>query len=408
MTPQRFSYGTLGSNNMIYIPPYGLNEVVDYMLKLDPVTYEIVAIPLLVDSSYEKYMTGVEHNNKLYFLPYNESNILIVDLLDDSVSYVNVGVEGKAKYNMGHLYNDTIVGLPYGIDSEFNYLISLATVTNNVVLKHIETGVLNDTKKWHTSVVLDNVLIAMPRGERINKPYFPYRIEVNLDTLDYMLTDLSSVWEDIDNQTYISNKKYTTLAQCNGKLFAPPYSENDNFDVLAIYNGSWRYIRTQLTQTSRKYYSHTVASNGKIYFPPAGHDEEWSQMLVVDSVTETYKTIDLGIGKESKKYFAGVEANNKLYYIPRGGCVCEPENTWKSTGDLLEVLVINLVDDSFYTIDITEYFKDNTTIEKYNQCVLADNKIFAFPYGESNSFQTLLVFDTVTEQVIHTIDLNVY
>lgn len=408
MTPQRFSYGTLGSNNMIYIPPYGLSKVIDYMLKLNPITYEITRIPLTVDSSYEKYTTGVEHNNKLYFLPYNESNILIVDLLDDSVSYVNIEFEGKAKYNMGHLYNDTIVGLPYGIDSEYNYLVSLDTVTNVAVFKYIDTGVLNDTKKWHTSVVLDNMLIAMPRGERTTKPYFPYRVEINLDTLDYVLTDLSSVWEDIDNQPYVSNKKYTTLAKCNGKLFAPPYSENDNFDVLAIYNGNWRYIRTQLTQTSRKYYTHTVASNGKIYFPPAGHAEEWSQMLVIDSVTETYKTIDLGIGKESKKYFAGVEANNKLYYIPRGGCVCEPENTWKSAGDLLEVLVINLADDSFYTIDITEYFKDNTTIEKYNQCVLADNKIFAFPYGESNSFQTLLVFDTVTEQVIHTIDLNVY
>ena len=37
MTPQAFSYPTVSNNGKIYIPPYGLDEVVDYMLKFDPV-----------------------------------------------------------------------------------------------------------------------------------------------------------------------------------------------------------------------------------------------------------------------------------------------------------------------------------------------------------------------------------
>jgi hypothetical protein len=177
--------------------------------------------------------------------------------------------------------------------------------------------------------------------------------------------------------------------------------------VLAIKDNEWKYVKTNQQQTSRKYFAHTVATNGKIYFPPAGHDEDWSEMLVVDSDDNNWYTIDLGIGKESKKYFAGVEnSRGKIYYIPRGGCVCEPEETWKSQGDLAEILVIDSNTDKHYTIDIGEYFKDSTTIEKYNNCVIKDDVIYAFPYGESDSFQTVLIFDTIKEQVIKTVDLN--
>ena len=169
----------------------------------------------------------------------------------------------------------------------------------------------------------------------------------------------------------------------------------------------WQYTKTGQQTTSRKYYAHTVARNGKIFFPPAGHDEDWSEMLIVDSFTNTWRTMDLGIGKESKKYFAGIENNHgKIYYIPRGGCVCEPEDTWKSQGDLAEVLVVDTNTTDFYTVDVSEYFKDSTTIEKYNNCVIINDIIFAFPYGESDSFQTVLVFDTIKEQVIKTVDLN--
>ena len=197
------------------------------------------------------------------------------------------------------------------------------------------------------------------------------------------------------------------MAKANGKLYAPPYSQNPMFDVKLMFDGEWKSERMGLQSTSRKYFSHTVAKNGKIYFPPAGHDEDWSQMLVIDSKDDTWKTIDLKLGKESKKYFAGCEnSKGKIYYIPRGGCVCEPLDTWKRRGDFTEILVVNPEDDSFYTIDVGEYFVDNTTIEKYNCSVIVNDKIFALPYGQSSTFQTVLVFDTIEEKVIKTIDLN--
>jgi hypothetical protein len=172
-------------------------------------------------------------------------------------------------------------------------------------------------------------------------------------------------------------------------------------------NQEWSHEHIKLTKTSRKYFTHITASNGKIFFPPAGHDENWSEMLVIDAVKEKWYNIDLGIKKESKKYFAGCEnTNGKIYFIPRGGCVCEPEESWKSQGDLAEVLVVDIKTDSFYTIDISDHFKDNTTIEKYNCCLIYKDKIFAFPYGESKSFHTMLIFDTISEKVIHTVNLN--
>ena len=95
-----------------------------------------------------------------------------------------------------------------------------------------------------------------------------------------------------------------------------------------------------------------------------------------------------------------------MYYIPRGGCVCDPDADLKLTGDLAEVLVVDTKDDRYYTVDISECFTDNTTIEKYNACCIVNDVIFAMPYGESESFQTVLVFDTTTETIIKTLDLN--
>ena len=126
-----------------------------------------------------------------------------------------------------------------------------------------------------------------------------------------------------------------------------------------------------------------------------------------DGSSQYWHTIELGIAKESKKYFAGVEnSQGKIYWIPRGGCVCEPEDTWKSQGDLNSILVIDIYSEKFYTIDISEHFKEFTTIEKYNKCVLIDDVIYAFPYGESNDFHQLLIFDTLSEKVLETIDLR--
>lgn len=405
MTPQAFSYATVGYNNMIYVPPYGLSESIDYMLKVNPVDYSITKIPLAVDTSTEKWQYGTVVGNKIVFLPYNESKILIVDCDTDTVDYVEFPIPGRGKYVKAHVHNNQVIALPYGEHDVFIYACSFNVDDYSLLLKKIDCPI-DDKKKWHTSQYINGTIYAVPRGERWTENYFPYSIELNCNSMGYQLTDMSHLWKDYDQEGY-TNKKYTTLAKVGNKLYAPPYSENPNFDVMLKFNKIWSHERMGLKATSRKYYSNTVAANGKIYFPPAGHEEDWSEMLIIDSTTDTWRTVNLGIGKESKKYFTGCEnSQGKIYYIPRGGCVCEPEESWKGSGDLAEILVVDTSTDTFYTIDISEYFVDNTTIEKYNCSVMIDDKIFALPYGESDSFQTLLVFDTITEKVIKAIDLN--
>ena len=91
--------------------------------------------------------------------------------------------------------------------------------------------------------------------------------------------------------------------------------------------------------------------------------------------------------------------------MPRGGCVCEPESTWKSQGDLTEILKLDIRTEEFTTIDVSKLFKDDTSIEKYNKCVILDDVIYAFPYGQSEDFHKLLIFDTLTEKA-RTVDLR--
>jgi len=405
MTPQAFSYPVVGPDGLIYVAPYGLTKSIDYMIRLDPKDYEVTKINLTVNNSKEKWQNGIVYRDKIYWLPYNENKILVFDTNDQSIEYIHIPKNGTGKYVQAHIHGGELIALPYGEHQPFDFVLHLDLVTHKVDFVELDFP-NNDEKKWHTSHIVDGIIWGLPRGE---DPYgkFNYRIKYDCNTREYEIIDCSSAWLDIKQQ-HFTNKKFTTMAKVGKKLFAPPYSENENFDTLMYFDGlDWHYENTGITGTSRKYFAHTVARNGKIYCPPAGHDEEWSEMLVIDSDTYKWKTIDLGIGKESKKYFAGVEnTKGKIYYIPRGGCVCEPEDTWKTFGDLAEVLVVDTKDDSYYTIDVGDYFRDTTTIEKYNKCVIIDNVIYAFPYGQSGSFQTVLVFDTIQEKVIRTIDLN--
>ena len=409
MTPQAFSYPTIGKNGMIYIPPYGLTESIDFMLKINPETYEVKKLPVYTSGITERWTYGVELGHWIYFFPYNEKVILAVNTKTDSVEHIHVRwPEGtrdvKGKYISCHVHNNKIIALPYGEDTPFDY--ALVFDLNNRMDKfiHIDT-VIADCKKWHTSQLLNNTIYAAPRGENVDT-FFPYTIEFNCDDYSYILRDMSPHWKDIDQEQF-SNKKYTTLAKANGKLYAPPYSENPKFDVMLKYKDGWHAEHTNITGTSRKYFTHTTAKNGKIYFPPAGHEEDWCELLIIDSNTDQWRTVPVGVGKESKKYFAGCENSKaKIYWVPRGGCVCTPLESWKEFGDLAEILVVDTSTDEFYTIDVSKHFADNTTIEKFNASVIINDKIFAFPYGQSSTFQTVLVFDTITETVIKEIDLN--
>lgn len=405
MTPQAFSYATV-CNGMIYCPPYGLNESLNYMIKINPNNYEINKISLEVDSSKEKWQHGIVYKNKIIFLPYNESRVLILDTITDTVTYVPLPMSGTGKYVMGHIHENKLIALPYGEHEIFQYAICLNLDTLEPSFIFIDCPI-DDQKKWHTTQYLDGKIYGVPRGENWEGTYFPYIIEFDCDSLEYQLFDMSYLWKDYDAEP-MTNKKYTTLAKANNKLYAPPYSENPNFDVMLKHiNGTWIHERTGIKDTSRKYYTHTTAKNGKIYFPPAGHDESWSYMLIINSITDEWKTLDLQIGKESKKYFAGNEnSKGNIYYIPRGGCVCEPKDNWKREGDLAEILVVDTSNDNYYTVDVSEHFTDSTTIEKYNCSVIVDDKIFAMPYGQSETFQKVLVFDTITETVVKEIDLN--
>lgn len=406
MTPQAFSYGTIGKNGMIYIPPYGLHESIDYMIKLNPNTYEVTKIPLTVDTSFEKWQNGTVVGHLIIFLPYNESKVIVLNTDNDSVRYIDYPIVGKGKHICSHVHNGKVFSLPYGEGEYFDYVAIVDPLYGSIIVKKINID-NNDEKKWHTTQYLNGKIYAVPRGERWNENYFQYGVEFDCNSLKCTLLDMSPAWNDYNTQPY-TNKKFTTLAQSNGKLYAPPYSENPNFDVMMKFDGTtWSNGRTGLQATSRKYYSHTVAKNGKIYCPPAGHDTDWSEMMIINPANDEWRTIDLNLGKESKKYFTGWEnSKGKIYYVPRGGCVCEPVDQWKKQGDFAEILVVDTSNDTYYTVDVSEFYKDSTTIEKYNASVIYNDKIFALPYGQNDDFQCILVFDTITEKVVTEIKLN--
>ena len=146
MTPQAFSYPTVSNNGKIYIPPYGLDGVVDYMLKFDPVDNSFKKIKLKVNALSEKCQCGIAYRNKVYFLPYNEDNILVVNTDDDSVEYVNVNHPGKGKYIQAHIHGDKLIALPYGEHEPYDYVLTFY-FRNNLATFHKIKLPKNDSKK---------------------------------------------------------------------------------------------------------------------------------------------------------------------------------------------------------------------------------------------------------------------
>lgn len=404
MTPQAFSYPTVGPDGLIYCPPYGLTESLNYMIVINPVTYATQKIPLEVNSGTEKWTYGIVVGSKIYWLPYGEETVLVYDTETKQVSYLTLNWSIKAasikgKYIQGHIYKDKIFAIPYGEDRPLDYVIEVDTYNNTARLRNIFPKVETDIKKWHQSVLRGNTIYAAPRGGLTS---FNYSIEYNCDDYSCVMSDLS----DKFGVHADSNMKFTTIAVADDVIYAPPYGYHNDFDYMLIYkDNQWATTRTGITGTTRRYFTHIKTKNNKLYFPPAGHHSTWSKFLIISD--GQIKTIDLAVTKETKKYFAGIEnSQGKVYYIPRGGCICDPNADLKLTGDLTEILVVDSVDDSYYTIDISQCFTDNTTIEKYNACCIVNDVIFAMPYGESETFHTVLVFDTKTEQIIKTMDLN--
>ena len=403
MTPQSFSYPTVGNDGLIYCPPYGLTESLDYMLAINPVTYALRKIPLAVNSSNEKWTFGISIDNNIFWLPYGESKVLVYNTLYEDIDYIDIqwpeGTEHiKGKFVQGHVYNKKIYALPYGEDNPLDYMLIIDLESWTAELKYIAVP-NNDCKKWHQSVLRDNKIYAVPRGVNTS---FNFAIEYNCDDGTIKLTNLANLYAEHSDTTM----KFTTIALVDDIIYAPPYGYHDDFDYMLVNkHGEWTCERTGIVGTTRKYFTNIKTKNNKLYFPPAGHHSVWSKFLIIDK--GTVKTIDLDVTKETKKYFAGIEnSQSKVYYIPRGGCVCDPDADLKLTGDLAEILVVNTKDDSYYTVDVSECFTDNTTIEKYNACCIVNDIIFAMPYGESSTFQTVLVFDTRTETIIKTLDLN--
>jgi hypothetical protein len=402
MTPQSFSYPTVGADGIIYVPPYGLTETLDYMLAINPTTYAMIKIPLEVNASREKWTFGITVGPEIFWLPYGESRVLVYNTQIESISYIDVAwpdelADIKGKFVQGHVYKNKIYALPYGESDPLDYVLVVDLVTYTAELKRIALPE-TDCKKWHQSVLRGNTIYAVPRGAYTP---FNFAIEYNCDDYSFKLINMSKFYPEHAESTM----KFTTIALVDDIIYAPPYGYDDNFDyMLKNKDGEWSCERTGITGTTRKYFTHIKTANNKLYFPPAGHHSTWSKFLIINN---GITTIDLDVTKETKKYFAGIEnSQGKVYYIPRGGCVCDPDADLKLTGDLAEILVVDTIDDSYYTIDVSECFTDNTTIEKYNACCIVNDVIFAMPYGDSSSFQTVLVFDTESEKIIKTIDLN--
>ena len=153
MTPQAFSYATLSNNGFIYVPPFGLTESIDYMLKMDPATYKITKIQLNVNSSCEKWQHGIVYRN------------ITGENVDTSISFdfdYESGLKPTNKSATPALSNVLLENIQFknsvNMAGEFNGLPESPFV--NITLRNVTTTGRSSGKFGHC----DNVVNAICEG----------------------------------------------------------------------------------------------------------------------------------------------------------------------------------------------------------------------------------------------------
>jgi hypothetical protein len=285
----RYAGGVLAPNGKIYGVPYNANNV----LIIDPVTDTTTTITGITGTI--KYAGGVlAPNGKIYGVPYNASNVLIIDTETNSVDTTTItGISGTNKYAGGVLApNGKIYGVPYNAS---NVLI-IDPVTNSadtVTISGLSTG----TDKYIGGVLAPNGKIyCVPR-----------------DATNVLIIDPETNSTDTATISGITgvNKYIGGVLAPNGKIYGVPFGANNVLIIDPETNSSDTATITGITGSNR-YVGGVLAPNGKIYCVP--YDS--SDVLIIDPVTDTTTTIT-GLSTETDKYYGGVLApNGKIYCVP--------------------------------------------------------------------------------------------
>lgn len=299
-----------------------------------------------------KYVSGVlAPNGKIYFIPLNASEVLVVDTVNNtSYTFGNIttGDSGasSARYYGGVLAKNGKIYCPPGSASK---VLVIDPVTETISYLPTDLGATS-TKFFNGSLVPNgkiycastqtagytNLLIIEPATDTVST--------INIGVVGYGSPVLAA----------------------NGKLYFPP---NTSTNILVVDpTDNSRYTFGTVSATANKWFNVTLAPDGMMYGIPFGS----TTILKIDPIAET---VSYMTGTASGYYESRLGANGKIYSAPKSAVpvyVYDPETDTNTT--------LNPVNGTWAT-----------TVGKWHGGVLAPNgKIYFAP----DSATVILTVDT--------------
>jgi hypothetical protein len=282
-------------------------------------------------------------NGKIYGIPGQDTQILVIDPTNDTVSYIDTMIAGTNKWTGGVLApNGKIYATPDNDDRILKIDPDLNTFS------FINSG-FTGSGKWQSSGVV------APNG----KIYFLPSNQSNILVLDPTTDTLTTI-----PGLGLSPQKWrsTTLIR-NGKIYALPNADT-NLLVLDPTTNTFTLIPGPIPGPSNKYIGAIIAPNEKIYGVPTIE----TRVMIVDTIpaTPTFDITSITGLTVLDKFNGGVLApNGKVFMIPATNSPA--------------MLVVDSKDNSW---DLTSLvgFSPNTS----RGAVLAPNgKIYTIPYADT-------------------------
>ena len=284
----KYAGGVLAPNGKIYCIPFNESNV--GVIDPDTDTFSNLISTGLVTNN--KYTGGVlAPNGKIYCVPRHQDNVGVIDPLTDTFSTFSTGLSGTNKYYGGVLAaSGKIYCVPF---SENNVgVIDPDTDTFST----FSTG-LSGTNKYAGGVLAPNGKI--------------YCIPFNESNVGVIDPDTDTFSNLISTGISGSFKYIGGALAPNGKIYCVPYDDS-NIGVIDPFTDTFSTFSTGLV-TTNKYNGGVLAASGKIYCIP--FDE--NNIGVIDPFTDTFSTFSTALVINNNNYTGGVLApNGKIYCVP--------------------------------------------------------------------------------------------
>lgn len=257
-TSRRYRWATYApSNGKIYVRQYtGVNglSTPSVILVFNPVNYSSTTISLGTNSGSFAWENGVyvDHNQTIVYIPRSQTQILVINTLNDTASYYSTSLSLSSNAFIGCAYSPATKKV-YGIPFQSGYVCTFDTVTNAIDLSAIVHSRGATQMSWHYGILGPNGKIYGFNWNATNM--------LVIDPVANTATQPSGL--NVGSQKFFSG----VVSPLDNKIYCSPYNPlGTDTNIYVINPATDTYTTIPFSSTGMNFVDGTViANNYNIY-----------------------------------------------------------------------------------------------------------------------------------------------